>query len=594
MSKVSSLLEKIFQCKGANIQLWESLKNILQNDNLEIEPFCYLIKRKINNSNKSDTLLALNLLDFAVDTGQMLLWKIIDSKDFLSCIINILKQRLDADLQTVALYLIQKWAFKFQNYPSIQNSFNTYNTLKKCIINFPKEINNSYKDYLNKKVEIKGDQKNYIDNSDIINQINKNKNNTNVSAIDNNSLRISRMPSDPNEYLKNINIDFINNNFDKKYLRLVSKLNDWTVAIQEINILIDNNINGQNNLKLQPLCENLQKGKEKLNNIIQSDKINDEKLMEISLNVSEDMNMTLNRYDKSKKGQNPGPFLTSFLRDDNPNYNNNVFLNRMIRVDANDYAKKYNTTVQAKKCDTNENTKKNNTNIEVKKYDTTVQAKKCDINENAKKNNTNLDAKINENAKKQDINDLAEKLKYQNPQEQIKKLGFGDTITTKYNFGEQSSLNINNSNNTLNGLFGQMVQSKVMDTSKEMGNANLFTSMSNSNLNLTQNSINSIGNGAQNMLLHSNQFPNNRINLNDSNIHIIGNAIKDNNNNYLYNSEILNNNKAPIINFNNYNLNQGNKNNNFYNSQMLPSFHMNLNNEINPNNNNIYNTTIIK
>jgi hypothetical protein len=182
--------------------------------------------------------------------------------------------------------------------------------------------------------EFKANQKNYIDNNEIINQINKNK--TNGSTMDKNSLRISRMPSDPNDYLKNINVDFINNNFDKKYSRLVSKLYDWTLAIQEINILIDNNKNGQNNLKLQTLCENLQKGKEKLNIIIQSDKLNDEKLMEISLNISEDMNMTLNRFDKSQKGQNPGPFLTSFLRDDNPNYNNNIFLNRMVRVDTND------------------------------------------------------------------------------------------------------------------------------------------------------------------------------------------------------------------------------------------------------------------
>ena len=584
MSKVTSLLEKIFQCKGTNIQLWESLKNIFQNDDKEIEPFCYLIKRKINNSNKSDTLLALNLLDFAVDTGRMSLWAIIDSKDFLSCIINILKQRLDADLQTVALYLIQKWAFKFQNYPSIQNSYNTYNSLKKCIVNFPKEINNSYKDYLNKKIENRANQKNYINNSDIINHIN---NNINGSAMDKNSLRISRMPSDPNEYLKNVNVDFINNNFDKKYSSLSNKLNDWTHAIQEINILIDNNINGQNNLKLQPLCENLKKGKEKLNNYIQSDKINDEKLMEISLNISEDMNMTLNRYDKSKKGQNPGPFLTSFLRDDNPNYNNNIFLNRMIRVDTNDYAKKYNTTIQNKKNITNENVKKNNTIENVKRNNTKENVKKNNTNENAKKNN------INENSKKHDTNDLAEKLKYQNPQEQIKKLGFGDTILTKYNFDEEGNLNINNSANTLNGLFGQMDQSNAMDTSKEMGNANLFTSMSNSNLNLTQNIINSNGNGAQNMLLHSNLFPNNRINLNDSNIHIIGNVIKDNNNNYIYNSDILNNNNALRINFNNFKLNQGNNNNNVYNSQMLPNFHMNLNNGINQNNN-IYNTTIIK
>jgi hypothetical protein len=250
--------------------------------------------------------------------------------------------------------------------------------------------------------------------------------------------------------------------------------------------------------------------------------------MEISLNISEDMNMTLNRYDKSKKGENPGPFLTSFLRDDNPHFNNNVFLNRMIRVDTNDYIKKYNTAVQSKKYDINENATKNNTTVQSKKYDikenatknkATVQAKKQDTNENVKKIDTN------ENIKKLDTNDLEEKLQYQNLQEQIKKLGFGDTIVTKYNFDEEGNLNINNSNNSFNGLFGQMDQSNAMNVSKEMGNANLFTSMSNSNLNLTQNSINSNGIGTQNMLLHSNQFPNNRINLNDSNIHIVGNVI---------------------------------------------------------------------
>ena len=521
MSKVSSLLEQIFQCKGANVQLWESLKNILQNENKEIEPFCYLIKNKINNSNKSDTLLALDLLDFAVDTGRMLLWTIIDSKKFLPCIINILKNRLDADLQTVALYLIQKWAFKFQNYPSIQNICYTYKKLKENKLKFPKEINNSYKDYLNKKVEIKTNQKSYIDNSDIINQINKNQNNINGSTMDKNSLRISRMPSDPKDYLKNIDVDFKNNNFDKKYSKLVNQLNDLTLTIQETNILIDNNKNGLNNSVLQPLSENIKNGNNKLINIIQGDKLKDEKLMEISLNISEDINMTLDRYKKSKNGLNPGPFLTSFLRDDNPHYTNNEFLNRIIRVDTNEYVKQFDLNGNPIKLDTNEPAKKLDTNEPEKKFDS------------------------NDPAKNFDINDFEQKFQYQNPQEQIKKLGFGDTIVTKYNFDEEGNLDINNSTNTLNGLFGQMDQSNAMDTSKEMGNANLFTSMSNSNsnLNLTQNSN---GNEAQNMLLHSNQFPNNRINLNDSKIHIVGNMIKDNNNNYVYNSEILSNNNGEM------------------------------------------------
>ena len=110
------------------------------------------------------------------------------------------------------------------------------------------------------------------------------------------------------------------NNYEKNYERLVIKLVDWTKSIQEINILIENNTNGQNNSQLNILCDELKQGKEKLVENIQNPNFKNEKLMKISLNVCEDMTMTLNRYEKTIKGEEPGPFLSSFTRDDNPNF----------------------------------------------------------------------------------------------------------------------------------------------------------------------------------------------------------------------------------------------------------------------------------
>ena len=299
MLKIYSILEEIFQNKGKNHNNWEDIKNIIQNKNDEILPFCFLIKNRINSGDKQDILLALNILDFAVDHGKPLLWSKIDNKDFLSCIINILKNNQNPNLQNTALYLIQKWTIKFQNYPNLQNCKDVFNSLKKSNIMFPNNIKNTYISYINPN-----------------NSINNNNNNFNKQN-NNNELRQSRIASDPKDYIKTINLDLNANSYEKKYQRLVNKLYDWTRQIQEINIYI-NSKNFQNKERLQMLYNDLKAGKEQLIFTIQGSQINDEKLMKISLNICEDMVMTLDRYEKLIKGQNPGPFLSSFTRNDNP------------------------------------------------------------------------------------------------------------------------------------------------------------------------------------------------------------------------------------------------------------------------------------
>ena len=188
-----------------------------------------------------------------------------------------------------------------------------------------KNNQNLVNNYANNLVYNNFNNNNVIYNNKIINNnnIDNKKNNVNYQneLTNNNPLRVSRVPSDPIDYVKNINLDLNANSYEPKYHHLLNKLYDWICTIQEINILIDNNYHYQNNAKIKVLCEEIRKGYFRLVSTIQGPKLKNEKLMEIALKVSEDMLMTLNRCEKSLYGKNPGPFLSSFTRNDNPNLN---------------------------------------------------------------------------------------------------------------------------------------------------------------------------------------------------------------------------------------------------------------------------------
>ena len=52
--------------------------------------------------------------------------------------------------------------------------------------------------------------------------------------------------------------------------------------------------------------------------------------------IIEDINMTIERSEKSKKGKDPGPFLTSFTRDNNPNaIKNKIDINKTFNFGEN-------------------------------------------------------------------------------------------------------------------------------------------------------------------------------------------------------------------------------------------------------------------
>jgi hypothetical protein len=185
------------------------------------------MKNKINSGNKSDILLAVNLVDFAVDYGKILLWEQIDSKDFLRCIINIIQTNPDQELKSVCLYLINKLADKFEKVPSLKNCVNIHKNLKASNIRFPNSLKRSYKEILQSKNIIK---KNYQNNNF----------NTQYKIT-----RKSRIPTNPENYINFLNLN--PNNFEKKYERLVNKLNEIAQLIQQINILINKNLNSKYN-----------------------------------------------------------------------------------------------------------------------------------------------------------------------------------------------------------------------------------------------------------------------------------------------------------------------------------------------------------
>ena len=329
--KTIPLLEIIFKNNGGTSDIWKAISELLHNKEDEISVFCPYIKNKINSYNKETSILALTLLDYCVDDGRMPLWSALNTKNFLGSMVNSLKTREETDIQNMILYLIQKWGKKFSGNDELPNFTIVYNKLKNNNISFPTETNHPYTKYVNLKKTSSNNQPSF-----------SNKFNDNYQARKNRNSNQIIVETDPEDYLKDINVNLNTTSYDRIYKRLVNKLYDWTHAIHEMNILINQNNNGNNNSKIEGLCKDLTKGNRQLVETIQSGKLKDKTLMEISLNVTDDINMSIGRWNNYKSGKEPGPFVSSFFQNDewrnkklnkannnnNSNYNNiNNFYN---------------------------------------------------------------------------------------------------------------------------------------------------------------------------------------------------------------------------------------------------------------------------
>ena len=525
MSQLITILDSIFKANGGTTRQWRNANEILLTHTEEVKKYCAYMKNKIRDLNKNIQLLALDFLDYSIDDGKIPLWTQVGSKEFLTSLVNIYKTRNDQEVQIKILYLIKKWANKFQKYNTIIPNFTlTYENLKNNDVEFPDDIESTYEKYLGND-----------------NEGNNKSNNNKYNNINN------LVSSENKNYVKKINLDLRTTSYERKYKRLVNKLDDWTQQIQDANVLMDMaNENGFDD-ELRGICNDLETGKTQLIDTIESGKLKDEKLMQISLGVQDDIEMTLTRWNDVKNGKKPQSFKSSFLNEKNNNDNG------------------FN-----KNKDNMGNNKQNKGGFDLLGFDDDFGGN----NNNSGNNNSN-----NNNMLGNDLFDV-----------------FSGNNNSNNNMGKTNNFNNNNQNMGNNNNNNQNNNLNFFGNNNGQNNQNL------NNINFFDNNNNLNNNQQNNQNNNNNFFGNNNINQNNQN---------NGNNNDLYsqifnmnenkNNQIINNLQSNLnsvykesgqfgIDFtnnnNNNNINNNNLNNNNNNFNNIMSFTGSSDNNFNFNDNN--------
>ena len=531
-SQLTSLLDSIFKTNGGTTRQWRSANEILLTHTEEIKKYVSYMKNKIRDLNKNTQILALDFLDYSIDDGKIPLWTQVGSKEFLSSLVNIYKTRNDEEVQIKILYLIKKWANKFQKYNTIIPNFNlTYENLKNNEVEFPENMESTYEKYL---------------------QGGNNENN-----LSSNKLKNKTINSENKNYLKKINLDLRTSSYERKYKRLVNKLDDWTQQIQDANVFMDAFDENGFDDELRGICSELELGKNQLDDTIDSGKLKDEKLMQISLNVQKDIENTLKRWNDVKNGRKPESFQSSFFSGQNSgsNYNNNFSENNNSNqnkggfdllgfddfggnnINNNNQSNNLGNDLLDVFSGNNNNNNFNSNNNQGNDFFNNMGS-----NNNLQNNNQNFLGNNNgQNNQNNFNNNFFDNNMNQNNQNQNNINNQGNDFFN--NIGSN-----NNSQNNNQNFFGD---NNNMNQNQNSGNNDLFSQIfnnnpNNANINNLQNNLNSVYN-------ETNQFG---INFNNMN-----NNIESNQNNNNFNNIMSFNGSNSNSNFNfNDNNSQNNKN----------------------------------
>ena len=491
---------------------------------------------KCRNFGKENKLLLFDILDYIVDQGNMNIWKSVSSKKFFSFLLDILKTQNDAEIQTKLLQLIQNWGNGFQNQKDVvPNFFKIYNKFKMNGVVFPPKEQPNYYNYISK---VNMNPPNYK-KDDYEDKSNKKQN------IDEDSFEFENN-NDDFEYLESIKNKLKVSNFESKYKRLVLFLVNMHNNIKSANILIDK----KDLAKLKEPINTIKKGNKTLIDTISTGRLKDEKLMEITLATTEDINQTLSREEELKQGNIPNKFTSYFV------LNEIIPIGNKSRTRAKSERKK---GILNKKS-SYEKTNKNDNNIQntnIKNVDDIFDlfsSKKPDNNiTNNNQNNTmisNYYTNQNQNNNIFDMNQIDDMQNYNNNNNDFNNYN----INNENNMNQMNNQNRNYNNN--NTFIKNNPKNKMIDLFQD-----------NQNINQTNNNFQ-----------NPNNFQNNNNNNNKSNeFDIYGPAPEISSNqlvNYIGEFNSQNNNNNQFQNFNNIQ----NQNNNF-------NFGQNQNNENNFGNN---------
>ena len=572
MSQITIILDSIFKTNGGTTRQWRTANEILLTHTDEIKKYCSYMKNKIRDLNRDTQLLALDFLDFSIDDGKIPLWTQVGSKEFLNSLVNIYKTRNDEEVKNKVLYLIQKWNNKFKKYNTIIPNFNlTYDNLKENEVEFPENMESTYEKYLSSG------------------------NNTNPNSKANTITKLE-IHSESKNYVKKINLDLRPSSYERKYKRLVNKLDDLIVQIQDANVFMDKVDENGFDDDLRGICNDLETGKGQIVDTIESGKLKDEKLMDISVNVNKDIETTLRRWNDVKNGKKPQDFRSCFF-DNQRNENN--FQNNNNNDNNNSSQNKggFDLLGFGDEMNGNKNMNNNNNNLGNDLFDVFSGNNNTNMNNNNNQGNDffgNMGNNISNNNAQNNNQNLFDmnnnNISQQNNQNNFNNNNFfgNNNInnTNNQNFQNQNTSNNNqgndffsgfgnNNNNQNNNMqnnnqnfFNNNINQNQNNQNQNIGNNDLFSQLFNNNQN--NNNINNLQNNLNSVYSETNQFGSNFMNMNmNNNINNNNNNMNNINNNSNMNNNINNNmnnnfafNSPNFSNNNNinFNLNDDNKN----------------------------------
>ena len=237
----------------------------------------------------------LDVLDYLVDKGNMNIWSSISSKKFFQSLLDLLRTRDIPEVQMKLLGLIQKWGLNFEDKRSaLPNFYSVYNKLRNSNVQFPNDFESNYQVY--------------ISNSSSNNKKNNNYENRN-DDYENENENTDKEDGETFYYMDSLKNILKVPNFEHKYRRLVNFLVKMHDNIQMANLLMDS----RERAGLKDIINTLREGNNTLIDTISGGRLKDEKLMEITLGTTEDINQTLNRDEDIKNGYKSKKFTSYFV-----------------------------------------------------------------------------------------------------------------------------------------------------------------------------------------------------------------------------------------------------------------------------------------
>ena len=222
-----------------------------------------------------------------------MIWRRFSSKTSMMLFLSMLKTKTQPSIQMKILGLIKKWGEKFVTYKStVPNFTEVYQNLIRSGVVFPNNYSSTYFQYLPKMQPQSSNNYSNDFNS------NANKGQSNKGGFD---------------YAENIKYSLVPSKYEPKYTKLVNYLGTLVESIQLANEMIDSSSPGNVDDSLHEVMVTLREGNNRLIETISSDRLKNEKLMDITIAIDEDINRTMNRYENLRNRSKPEPFLSSFV-----------------------------------------------------------------------------------------------------------------------------------------------------------------------------------------------------------------------------------------------------------------------------------------